>query len=497
MSKMYINRNWNAGKAEKELIFLAVLYENKYGIELLTSVHHSQEEVHDEIVNLLNKFHIDPLEGCNSDEIFEYDTLCVNLSEIKGEEETFSKERENLIKALKKRVEQANQYMVVEMCPYCESEIEMRWDAESRGYKAFCPVCGQRLMLCDECQHSGPDGEFTGNCDFCTETDSCYRNPVKKETLPLTAGTLRRLAAGKNIPDLEHFLRDRPDDQNLWLLNRNDYLAVKLWSEDDIKDSLLEEGYAGTKGEVSMVVDSELLEELNDCTDTDWKIIRDAIKETVERRYLLREKKRYPARKKCTSRIFKGNKKSTCTIVDMWKKEAELRKAAEMVPIIEACVVADDYVADLKMSQKSYSYDDVDFQALQYELVKSALPQQKAATEEMLKFFERYPEFAKADSQGIVKSEPTQKAFYKGQRVLLIKMQNEPYPPQPLTWGTVKSVDDMGQVHMSWDAGGSIALQPGEDWFLTEDNPYCEVAIRLHQNGMLPEKIWKHVKRCS
>lgn len=91
-----------------------------------------------------------------------------------------TEEREK-IRELEKRVEQANQFMVVETCPHCESEIEMRWDTSSRGYKAFCPVCGNRLMLCVECQHSGPDGRYTGRCDFSAETDSCYRNPAKAD----------------------------------------------------------------------------------------------------------------------------------------------------------------------------------------------------------------------------------------------------------------------------------------------------------------------------
>ena len=62
-------------------------------------------------------------------------------------------------------------YMVTELCPHCENEVEMRWDTDSRGYKAFCPVCGKRLMLCDECQHS----ENYIPCDYNGLTDSCSR----------------------------------------------------------------------------------------------------------------------------------------------------------------------------------------------------------------------------------------------------------------------------------------------------------------------------------
>lgn len=77
----------------------------------------------------------------------------------------------------------ANQkHEVTEVCPHCECEITMMWSIESMGYKAFCPVCGERLMLCDECLHSGPDGEYTGKCDYCSKTDSCFRNNETGDT---------------------------------------------------------------------------------------------------------------------------------------------------------------------------------------------------------------------------------------------------------------------------------------------------------------------------
>lgn len=63
---------------------------------------------------------------------------------------------------------------VTEFCPNCESEIEMKWDIERDGYKAFCPVCGNRLMLCDECQHA--EGNGCIGCDYDSATDSCKHN---------------------------------------------------------------------------------------------------------------------------------------------------------------------------------------------------------------------------------------------------------------------------------------------------------------------------------
>lgn len=32
--------------------------------------------------------------------------------------------------------------------------------------------------------------------------------------------------------------------------------------------------------------------------------------------------------------------------------------------------------------------------------------------------------------------------------------------------GTVKFIDDIGQVHVSWESGGSLALIPGVDSFI-------------------------------
>lgn len=65
---------------------------------------------------------------------------------------------------------------VVEPCPHCESEIGMEWDVKTQGYKATCPVCGKRLMLCDACQHRGEDGELLDDCDYDSKTDTCKFN---------------------------------------------------------------------------------------------------------------------------------------------------------------------------------------------------------------------------------------------------------------------------------------------------------------------------------
>ena len=73
---------------------------------------------------------------------------------------------------------------ITEVCPHCESEITMQWNVKESGYKAYCPVCGKRLMLCSACHD-----DTGGMCDYDSKTDSCKFNPhcasvsdTKKET---------------------------------------------------------------------------------------------------------------------------------------------------------------------------------------------------------------------------------------------------------------------------------------------------------------------------
>lgn len=92
---------------------------------------------------------------------------------------------------------------ITETCPHCESEITMTWDVSSRGYHAFCPVCGERLMLCDECLHSGPNGEYTGLCDYDSKTDTCRRQDKSKRQI-LRAKTPLGTVTAQATLDPEH-----------------------------------------------------------------------------------------------------------------------------------------------------------------------------------------------------------------------------------------------------------------------------------------------------
>ena len=57
------------------------------------------------------------------------------------------------------------------------------------------------------------------------------------------------------------------------------------------------------------------------------------------------------------------------------------------------------------------------------------------------------------------------KALYlKGMRILLNSMEGEPDMPSGLK-GTVQHVDDIGQIHMKWDNGRTLALNSDKDSF--------------------------------
>jgi hypothetical protein len=56
----------------------------------------------------------------------------------------------------------------------------------------------------------------------------------------------------------------------------------------------------------------------------------------------------------------------------------------------------------------------------------------------------------------------------KGKRVKLIKM-DDPQAPPAGTHGTIKGTDGIGQIHVNWDNGSTLAIQPVDDEYLIFD----------------------------
>lgn len=55
--------------------------------------------------------------------------------------------------------------------------------------------------------------------------------------------------------------------------------------------------------------------------------------------------------------------------------------------------------------------------------------------------------------------------YKSGTKIRLIYMEGEPQMKPGIT-GTVDMVDDIGQIHMKWENGSSLALNIGVDKFI-------------------------------
>lgn len=65
------------------------------------------------------------------------------------------------------------------------------------------------------------------------------------------------------------------------ILVRSDYIAAKLWIEEDVKEYLLSHGYSDCEENVAAVINTGILNDLEDCTDADWEFFNLAVN-TVE-----------------------------------------------------------------------------------------------------------------------------------------------------------------------------------------------------------------------
>lgn len=64
------------------------------------------------------------------------------------------------------------------------------------------------------------------------------------------------------------------------------YVAVKLWSKEDIATILEKEGYEGNSENIQKVIDSGELKNLEDCTDSEWNVIYDVVDKVMNSKNL-------------------------------------------------------------------------------------------------------------------------------------------------------------------------------------------------------------------
>ena len=71
-----------------------------------------------------------------------------------------------------------------------------------------------------------------------------------------------------------------------------------------------------------------------------------------------------------------------------------------------------------------------------------------------------------------------------GTRICCDNMPDDPQPIEPGTLGTVRGVDDAGQVMMKWDNGRSLSLIPGVDCFHVVEQTQDEVMTEEPEMSM-------------
>ena len=77
--------------------------------------------------------------------------------------------------------------------------------------------------------------------------------------------------------------------------------------------------------------------------------------------------------------------------------------------------------------------------------------------------------------------------YPEGTQIVLTEMRGENQMPYGLK-GTVKFVDDAGQIHMKWDNGSSLALNINEDTFEKVEAPE-KISVILVDPGRYPKLI--------
>lgn len=66
------------------------------------------------------------------------------------------------------------------------------------------------------------------------------------------------------------------------ILDKREYIAEILWTEDDLRDCLLEKGFADSPENVKVFKESGDLKSLGDCADQNWAVIYGAIRDNAD-----------------------------------------------------------------------------------------------------------------------------------------------------------------------------------------------------------------------
>lgn len=78
---------------------------------------------------------------------------------------------------------------------------------------------------------------------------------------------------------------------------------------------------------------------------------------------------------------------------------------------------------------------------------------------------EEYKEMLKSLTNESINNNSSNPTVEPGDRIEMIQMADDPAPIEAGTKGTVITIDGIGQIHVNWDNGRSLAIIPEEDRF--------------------------------
>ena len=94
----------------------------------------------------------------------------------------------------------------------------------------------------------------------------------------LTAGLLRELIGNRNIPQLSALVEGLDDSAYISVINKEQFVATKLWTKEDVEQVIEENGFEATDDFYKLVIENLDISVLEECRDEEWNAIKDAVK---------------------------------------------------------------------------------------------------------------------------------------------------------------------------------------------------------------------------
>ncbi len=118
---------------------------------------------------------------------------------------------------------------------------------------------------------------FTNLKDCIDYINKKYQIPKKRIEKLNNNDTINVTIYGKTTGKITFIKKEISYD----IINRNDYIATKLWCDEDIRMRLIDTGYEGSDENVKAVKSTNMLRHLEEYTDEDWLTIDGAIHEAL------------------------------------------------------------------------------------------------------------------------------------------------------------------------------------------------------------------------